>query len=596
MNLFDAAPGRRLSLPEYVPHLPPGTPMQAGFDELGTPLAEATFVVVDLETTGGSPTADQITEIGAVKVRGGEVLGEFATLVNPGVPIPPQITVLTGITTAMVLDAPRLAEVFPSFLEFIRGTVLVAHNARFDVGFLRAATKSLGATWAVSDVVDTLALARRVVSKDEAPNHKLASLAHLFRSPTTPDHRALSDAKATVDVLHGLFERLGSLGVTHVDDLRTAADPVPPGRRRKVHLAEQLPTTPGAYLFKGPGGEVLYVGTAKNLRRRVRQYFTSAPDRRRIGEMVDLAANVEVIECPTVLEAQVRELRLIAHHEPPYNRRSKRPSRLPWIRLTDEPLPRVSIVRAVPLDSTGIGPFSSRSQADHAAAALQELGLRSCTLRLPAQVSDSARGCFLGEVGRCSAPCVKQEAADAYESLVTKARAVMTRDPRPAYDHHLSRMRALSAEERYEEAARMRDQVRALLHGVHRWQRLTPWWESRQTVAARWSTDSYASGAWEIVVAKHGRLARSGICPPTLNPLRFAADLTASAAHVEPPSRHGGAASTEETDLIATWMETPGVRLISHDGPALAWPISGAKRLLEHLEAPALPVPTVVGQ
>src|SRR5699024_12371189 len=105
MNLFDTTPGRRLSLPEYVPHLPPGTPMQAGFDELGTPLPEATFVVVDLETTGGSPTAVEITAIGAVKVRGGEVIGEVATLVNPGVTIPPHITELTGITTAMVPDA-----------------------------------------------------------------------------------------------------------------------------------------------------------------------------------------------------------------------------------------------------------------------------------------------------------------------------------------------------------------------------------------------------------------------------------------------------------------------------------------------------------
>src|SRR5699024_6499157 len=126
--------------------------------------------------------------------------------------------------------------------------------------------------------------------------------ARLFHSPVAPDHRALTDARATVDVMHGLFERLGSLGVTHVHDLTTAADPVPPARRRKVHLAQTLPTGPGVYLFTGPGGEILYVGTAKNLRRRVRQYFTSAPDRRRIGEMVDLAARVEVVECPTALE------------------------------------------------------------------------------------------------------------------------------------------------------------------------------------------------------------------------------------------------------------------------------------------------------
>ena len=116
----------------------PGICTQRSFDELGEPLREVTFVVVDLETTGGSAQTEAITEIGAVKVRGGEVLGEFATLVDPGRSIPPQITILTGITDSMVYDAPRIDAVLPSFLEFIRGCVLVAHNAPFDVGFLKA--------------------------------------------------------------------------------------------------------------------------------------------------------------------------------------------------------------------------------------------------------------------------------------------------------------------------------------------------------------------------------------------------------------------------------------------------------------------------
>src|SRR5699024_12758116 len=115
-------------------------------------------------------THDRSYWIGAVKVHGGEVLGECSTLVNPEVAIPPQITVLTGITTAMVLQAPTLAEVMPAFVEFTRGGILVAHNARFDLGFLRAATKALGLGWSPADSVDTLALARRVVTRDEAPN------------------------------------------------------------------------------------------------------------------------------------------------------------------------------------------------------------------------------------------------------------------------------------------------------------------------------------------------------------------------------------------------------------------------------------------
>src|SRR5690606_9079188 len=105
--------------------------VQETFDDLGVPLADTTFVVVDLETTGGSPDGSQITEIGAVKVRGGEVLGEFQTLVRPSTPIPPFITVLTGITNQMVASSPRIESVLPAFLEFARGAVLVAHNAGF---------------------------------------------------------------------------------------------------------------------------------------------------------------------------------------------------------------------------------------------------------------------------------------------------------------------------------------------------------------------------------------------------------------------------------------------------------------------------------
>ena len=156
-------------------------PVQATFDELGTPLRETTFLVVDLETTGGSAQSCEITEIGAVKVRGGEVLGEFQTLVNPGAAIPPFIAVLTGITDAMVAGSPRLDQALPAFLEFSRGSVLVAHNAPFDLGFLKAGCARLGTAWPGNDSVDTARLARRVLTRDEAPDCKLATLAR----PTT---------------------------------------------------------------------------------------------------------------------------------------------------------------------------------------------------------------------------------------------------------------------------------------------------------------------------------------------------------------------------------------------------------------------------
>src|SRR6476469_8045020 len=245
------------------PVVRPGLETQRSFDELGEPLREITFVVVDLETTGGSSMTEAITEIGAVKVRGGEVLGEFATLVDPGRSIPPQITILTGISDSMVYDAPTIGAVLPSFLEFIRGTVLVAHNAPFDVGFLKAACARLALPWPSPAVVDTVRLARTVLSREEAPSVRLSALAPLLGASVAPDHRALTDARATVDVLHALFERLGSLGVHSLSELRDATRDVAPERRRKRRLADHLPAAPGVYLFRGPRDEVLYVGTSK---------------------------------------------------------------------------------------------------------------------------------------------------------------------------------------------------------------------------------------------------------------------------------------------------------------------------------------------
>ena len=245
-----------------------------------------TFVVVDLETTGGSAADCEITEIGAVKVRGGEVLGELQTLVRPGAPIPPFISVLTGITDAMVATAPPIEAVLPAFLEFASGSVLVAHNAPFDIGFLQAAAARCGLQWPAWGVLDTARLARRVLSRDDVPDCRLATLARHFRATTTPDHRALSDARATVDVLHGLIERVGTEGVQSLEELTTYSSRVPAALRRKRHLAEGLPHAPGVYLFEDAHRRVLYVGKSVDLAARVRTYFTASETRTRMAEMV----------------------------------------------------------------------------------------------------------------------------------------------------------------------------------------------------------------------------------------------------------------------------------------------------------------------
>jgi DNA polymerase-3 subunit epsilon len=183
------------------------------------PLGEVEFAVVDLETTGWSPEAGAITEIGAVRVRGGMRLGEFASLVNAGVPVPPFIESLTGISDWMLAAAPRLGAVLPGLLDFAKGCVLVAHNAPFDLGFLLAACGDCGLSWPGFTVLDTVMLARRLMDPDEVPDCKLGTLAGFFRARTAPSHRALADARATADVLGWLIRRLAHRGIRTLGQL-----------------------------------------------------------------------------------------------------------------------------------------------------------------------------------------------------------------------------------------------------------------------------------------------------------------------------------------------------------------------------------------
>ena len=557
---------------------PGGAPIQLALDEVGVPLSEVTFVVVDLETTGGRPTDSGITEIGAVKVRGGEVLAEFHTLVDPGGPVPPFIQVLTGITTSMLIGAPRIEEVLPSFLEWARGSVLVAHNAPFDVGFLRAAAASMGYRWPGFRVADTVRLARRAVTRDEVPNYKLSSLAAFFRATTTPDHRALDDARATVDVLHGILGRLGPLGVTPLEDLETAQDPVPLDVRRKRTLADGLPDSPGVYLFRGPKDEVLYVGTSTtSLRTRVRSYFTSSEKRPRMVEMVRIAERVDPVPCATPLEARVRELRLIAEHSPRYNRRSRFPERMPWVRLTCEPYPRLSVVREV-RDEPGaawIGPFASNGAAQLAVEALHEaFPIRQCTKHLPLRPAAGASVCVLGEIGKCGAPCIGRVEQPAYDEVVRAVRSAMTDDPAPLVERLAARIRTLVAMERFEDAAEVRDRMAAFLRGATRAQRTAPLARIPELAAAKRTDD----GGWELVLVRHGRLAGTARVGRLDDPVPVIASLRVTGEHVAAPVAPASAAHPEETDLVLGWLEQPGVRVVDVQGE-WSCPVRSAQRV-----------------
>lgn len=547
---------------------------QLNFDELDEPLRHTTFVVVDLETTGGAAGTDAITEIGAVKVCNGEVVGEFATLVDPEVSISPFISVLTGITDRMVARAPRIGSVLPAFLEFATGSVLVAHNAPFDIGFLKAACAAQQTRWPGFAVVDTAVLARRVLTRDEVPNCKLATLAAFFRATTTPIHRALADARATVDVLHGLIARLGVLGVHSLPELRAFTAQVSDAQRRKRHLADGLPHSPGVYLFTDATGAPLYVGTSKDLRSRVRQYFVASETRTRMGEMVGLAEAVEGIVCAHALEAQVRELRLITSLKPRYNRRSKNADRTIWLKITREPYPRLSVVRDIKPDGADyLGPLRSTRQAEQLRDAIHDaVPLRQCTDRLVPGRSVRA-ACALAGIGRCCAPCEESVDTGDYAQLVQTVVAAWRDDVDDLIRPLRRRLADLSTAQRYEEAAMLRDRIATLVRSCARTQSLKSLLDIEELVAAR----PDGSGGWELSVIRRGRLVGADVAPRGVPPMPLVQSLVATAEAV--PATPGPAlfAAVEETELILRWLNEPGTRLVSATRP-WSLPAAGAAR------------------
>ena len=548
-----------------------GGATQLSFADVGSPIAtgevslrETTFVVVDLETTGGrtkstdGTPADAITEIGAVKVHGGVVLGEFATLVDPQRSIPPQIVRLTGITTAMVSDAPTIDAVLPMFLEFAGSSVLVAHNAGFDIGFLRAAAQRCEIPWPRPQVLCTVRLARRVLSREEAPSVRLAALARLFSVAAQPTHRALDDARATVDVLHALIERVGNQGVHTYADLRSYLPDVTPAQRRKRVLAEGLPHRPGVYLFRGPSGEVLYVGTAVDLRRRVSQYFNGADPRGRMKEMVTLASSVDHVECAHALEAGVRELRLLAAHAPPYNRRSRFPQRWWWLALTDEAFPRLAVVRT-PRHDRAVGPFRSRSDAAETATLLARFtGLRTCTTRLGRSALHGP-ACAEAVVSPCPAP--PDVTATQYAAAVARAAALIDGLDNSALAAAVDQVTALAERRHFERAARLRDRTATAVESLWRGQRLRALAALPELIAAK-PDGPDGRGGYQLAVIRYGQLAAAGTAGRGVPPMPVVDAIQAGAQAILPAPAPLGGAPVEETALIARWLASPGVRVV----------------------------------
>jgi len=325
-------------------------------------LEDATFVVVDLETTGLRPGSSRICEIGAVRVRGFELAEEFELLVDPGVPLGAAISALTGLHDWELRGQPHPAIAVRRFLEFAGDAVLVAHNARFDLAFIDRETERLTGGRLAGPVVDTVGLARRLLD-GRTRRAGLGSLAQFFGTAARPCHRALPDAQATAEILLQLIGLAQERGARTVADLVDLAAP----RVRKVYakraLAFGAPASPGVYLFRDRHDQVLYVGRARDLRARLRSYFRSDRQRPAVEAALFALERIEWRPTGSEVEAALEELRLLRELRPAANARNARPDRYVYLRRRGDKL----VCSQTP---TPLGPIRSRARARLACRAL----------------------------------------------------------------------------------------------------------------------------------------------------------------------------------------------------------------------------------
>ncbi|NLT36015.1 MAG: GIY-YIG nuclease family protein [Gaiellales bacterium] len=378
-------------------------------------LASVSFVVVDVETTGSRPGPAKITEIGAVRIEGLQQVSSFHSLINPQRPIPPKIVELTGITQDMVCRAPRIDQVLPALMDFMRGAVFVGHNAHFDLAFLNYELGRLNGHRLGDGAIDTLRLSRLLAPG--VPNHRLATLAVALGSPVSNFHRALEDASATAHVFLTLLGRLQERGITNLNQARSYIDPAHKRDRHKLALTRDIPRVPGTYLFKDEAGQILYVGKANRLRDRVRSYFIASPDHsRKIRQALRRLQRIDWEETGSPLKAVVREQELILEHRPPCNVLGQRPEKYLYLKAS----PRghglrlyTSPRRAAPRGSVVLGPFRSPGRLRAAIDLLQRCyPIRRCT---------GLRGvlCTFGQTKHCLAPCTgKSDAVRTHDALL----------------------------------------------------------------------------------------------------------------------------------------------------------------------------------
>ena len=530
-------------------------------------LADTPFVVVDLETTGGSARFDRVIEVAALRVQRGVVQERFVKLVEPGVPVPPFVTRLTGINAALLRGKPRFEYLLPDLQRLLDGAVMVAHNVSFDAAFLACAFERAGLRWA-SERLCTLRLARRLVPG--LHSYRLDSLCASLGFPFVQAHRAGPDAEATLSLLQHLLEVAASRGIHTLAALaRLQLQSVTPRRRTgRVDEAQvaSLPTGPGVYLLKDAEGQILYVGKSINVRQRVRQHLrpsgtACSPAQPRLRRRLRQIADVEAIETPSELEALLLESKLVKRYLPQANSLLRDYRDYPFLKLDlRERHPRLVATRERPTDgAVYFGPFRRASAVAATAIFLSEqLGLRQCAGPLrPGKQS----ACPLLDMRRCLGPCVGAVTDEQYRAAAQHAEQVLRGEDTGLLERLAARRDQLAEELRFEEAAELRDRIRDLEQIVAVQQRLAAFAERNVVIVV----SDGRPGLVRLLLVRAGRLVEQLSLPARATPSHLRQVLRR--AYGRPAA---GQVSRDELDdllILEAWLRR-------HQGQALEVPVA----------------------
>jgi len=434
----------------------------------GIPIEDTDFCVIDVETTGLSPRYNNIIEIGIVRISNLQIVDRYSTLINPGRNIPYFITTLTGISDEDVYNAPFFDDIAYDVKNFLSDSVLTGHNLAFDYSFLRREFISSGFDFNIKERLCTMRLARRLFPLEKS--RSLSSMCTLLDVDNFQKHRALGDAEATAEILLRMLVLLKDREITTTADLlgyqfKPAKEKKKPVNKKIIEEVSYLPDAPGVYYFLNSKNDIIYIGKAKSLKDRIRNYFSpGAPSKAK--KIISQARNLKIQLTGSELTALLYEAEMIKLINPKHNQQLKRYGSKYFLRiLLNHKYPLLEITNSFDFDGNDyFGLFLSRSRAEAIFEILQKtFSLRECSDR----EFNKKRRCLLAEIERCTAPCITNDKEEYFSELERVYEFLYGKD-QFAVTRLLNKMKDYSAREKYEKAQEMKSIVDLILLQTHK--------------------------------------------------------------------------------------------------------------------------------